>query len=334
MVHSRPSTVMQALRRLALALPLLALAPQAFAAPPSLRGEAQVRRDVITLGDLIDNAPAALSDMAVFRAPALGETGTIQAARIIETARGLGLTQVETSGLRQVLVSRPARRIATDEIETAVKAVLAQRFGLDGAHMMLVFDGAPPSMILPPDLSAPLKAEDVVYDPRARRVAANVAVGQPGHAGRRSLRVAAAIVETADVVVLTRPLQRGDEISPGDVALERRPREGVPADALAELKGSIGRATRRALSPGLPLRAGDITRIEVVARGELVTVVYQMPGMTLTVRGKTLEGGGLGDTIGIQNPQSKRVLQGVVSGPGTVTVSQVNPGPVAANTRN
>jgi flagella basal body P-ring formation protein FlgA len=322
------------LRRLVLALPLLALAPQAFAASPSLRGEAQVRRDVITLGDLIDNAPAAIADMAVFRAPALGETGTIQTARIVEAARGLGLAQVETSGLRQVLVTRPARRIATSDIENAVKAVLTERFGLDGAHLMLVFDGAPPSIVLPPDNAGALKAEDVVYDPRARRVAANVAVGQPGQAGRRSLRVAAALVETADVLVLTRALQRGDEIAAGDVAIERRPRESVPADALAEVKAGIGRVTRRALSPGLPVRAGDITKVDVVARGDLVTIVYQVPGMTLTVRGKTLEGGGLGDTIGVQNPQSKRVLQAVVSGPGTVTVSQPNPGPVAVNSRN
>ena len=41
----------------------------------------------------------------------------------------------------------------------------------------------------------------------------------------------------------------------------------------------------------------------------------------LTLRGQAQEAGALGDTIGVLNVQSKRVVQGVVDGPGRVTVS-------------
>ncbi len=55
-------------------------------------------------------------------------------------------------------------------------------------------------------------------------------------------------------------------------------------------------------------------------RSDTVTIVYEAPGLTLTLRGQAQEAGALGDTISVLNVQSKRVVQGVVSGPGRVTV--------------
>ncbi len=59
----------------------------------------------------------------------------------------------------------------------------------------------------------------------------------------------------------------------------------------------------------------------MVARGEIVTVVYEIPGMTLTLRGRATEAGAQGDTIGVVNPQSKKTLQATIVAPGKVAVS-------------
>ena len=45
----------------------------------------------------------------------------------------------------------------------------------------------------------------------------------------------------------------------------------------------------------------------------------------LTLRGQAQEAGALGDTISVLNPQTKRVVQGVISGPGRVTVGTIQP---------
>lgn len=50
-----------------------------------------------------------------------------------------------------------------------------------------------------------------------------------------------------------------------------------------------------------------------------------MPGIFLTTRGKALESGAEGDLINVLNPQSKRTVQGVITGPGQITVSTVEP---------
>jgi flagella basal body P-ring formation protein FlgA len=61
-----------------------------------------------------------------------------------------------------------------------------------------------------------------------------------------------------------------------------------------------------------------------------VTIVYEVPGMTLTLRGRANEAGALGDAVSVTNPQSKKVLQGTVTGPGRVSVGAPLPGRLAA----
>jgi flagella basal body P-ring formation protein FlgA len=80
------------------------------------------------------------------------------------------------------------------------------------------------------------------------------------------------------------------------------------------------------------LRAGDLGKPDVVSRGEIVTVVYEIPGMMLTLRGRATEAGAQGESIGILNIQSKKTLQATVAGPGKVSIAAPIPGPLAANT--
>ena len=75
----------------------------------------------------------------------------------------------------------------------------------------------------------------------------------------------------------------------------------------------------------------DLMKPEIVQRNEAVTLVYQVPGITLTVRGKAAEGGAEGDVITVTNEQTKRPVQGVVAGPGQVVVGATS-AQLAANT--
>lgn len=308
----------------------LGLCATASIAAPLLRAEARVAAEIVTLGDLVDGVTEQQARTPLFAAPQLGATGTIQASRVIDAARAVGISRVDASGITQVVVTRPGRRIGTAEIEGAVRLAIGTRHTSDPASLTLVFDGAPPSFVLPVQVDGDVVAEDVVYDPRARRVGANVSVAALDGSRRRVFRIEASVVETAAVAVLTRGINRGDTIEPGDVAIERRPREQVTGDVVSAAELSVGRIARRAMAPGTPLRTTDLQKPEIVARNEIVTLVYEKPGMMLTSRGKALEAGGLGDSITLQNPTSKRTLQGIVSGPGRVSVMSATPGPVAA----
>jgi flagella basal body P-ring formation protein FlgA len=64
---------------------------------------------------------------------------------------------------------------------------------------------------------------------------------------------------------------------------------------------------------------------ELVRQHELVTVTYDAPGVSLSMRGKALESGAEGDIVSVSNVQTKRVMQGTVTGPNHVSITVAKP---------
>lgn len=319
--------------RVALALAALSLAivPTLASDRPTLRTDVVAKSDVLTLADLLDGVSGPLADRPLFRSPALGETGTIQARRIADQANELGLGIVDTAGRGQVVVTRAARRIAAGELEAALKRVLEMEHGIDARPLSIVFDGTPPSLVVAPEVKGAATAEDVVYDRRSRRISATVAVGLSPGERRASARVTGAVVEVVEVAVLNRSVAKGDTVQAADFALERRVKDSIPADVQANSTALPGQVARRPLTAGSVIRVGDVSRPEVVTKGEVVTIVYEVPGMVLTLRGKATESGAQGDSIAVLNPQSKKTLQAQIVAPGKVSVNAALPGRVASN---
>lgn len=299
-----------------------------------LHPELTLSRDLVTFGDLIGGLPATVSATPAFRAPALGETGTIQVARILEAARAGGVisdaSEIDGQGHAQVVVTRAARRIMAGDIEAAVKTGLAERYGVDGRAFALSIDGGAPAIAVEPELTGDVAVIDLSYDARSRRLQARLAVPGSATLQLKPVRITGQLVETVDVVVPRRAIARGETLTKSDVVVERRARDGQPGDMIADARGAVDKVARRALMAGAPLRNGDVQREEIVGKGDIVTIVYESPGLLISMRGRASEAGAMGDVVNVSNPQSKRVLQGTVSGPGRVTVQSSPFGRIAA----
>jgi flagella basal body P-ring formation protein FlgA len=99
---------------------------------PVLRQSVTVTGDIVRIGDMIDNAgPAA--EIAIYRAPDLGTTGSLPTAQVLTTLRAHQVIGVDTRDIKEVAVTRLARTVATKEIEQAVTAALEHRNGLGDA---------------------------------------------------------------------------------------------------------------------------------------------------------------------------------------------------------
>lgn len=294
-----------------------------------LRGDVTASRDTLTVRDLIDNAPVALAETPLFRAPALGASGTIQARRIVQAAEALGLA-VQTGGRVQVTVMRAARQVGPGEIEAALRKRLAAEFGLDAIATGIAFDGNAPILTAAPSVTEEPVASEVSYDRRTRRISATIWLGPSANERRAQLRVSGTAIDLVEVIVAGRALERGQTVKAGDLALERRPRDVLSPEAAHDGSVLEGRVLRRTVTAGALVRPADLIRPEIVARGDIVTATYDGPGVALSMRLKANEAGALGDQITITNPQSKKVLQATVTGPGRVSVGGATPGRVAS----
>jgi flagellar basal body P-ring formation protein FlgA len=320
------------IRKLVIALATLA----AFAGPagaqvlaaldaphPKLKVEAVITGNVVRIGDLIENA-GIVANVPIFRAPDLGSTGTVSAEAVVEAVREHALIGLDTGGISDVVVTRAARTIEPRQIESAVAGALSAQYLLGPAKdVALTFDRLLTPVHVEPTAKGTPRVLRLGYDAGSGRFDATVEI--PGRAPLRLAGQARAMIE---VLTVARPLRRGDILKQADIIGERHPRAEVGRDILLDAAQAVGQAARSDLQPGHLLRTADLMKPEVIRRNEMVTLVYEVPGITLTVRGKAREGGAIGDVIGVLNEQSKRVLEGVVAGPGRVVVDG---GALAAN---
>jgi flagella basal body P-ring formation protein FlgA len=126
--------------------------------------------------------------------------------------------------------------------------------------------------------------------------------------------------ERGNVEVLTyaRSLSAGEVVQPTDLVWAKV--AAAPADAPNDPDAIIGQAAKRPLRAGAVVAARDVGTAIVVRSGDLVTVVFESDGVTLSMQGKAMGTGGVGDTLAVQNPTSKKVIQTVVTGPGQAVV--------------
>lgn len=294
-------------------------------ASPMLKRSVTVASDVVRIGDLIDNAgPAA--QIAIFRAPDLGGTGSVPTQRVLEAARAHNVLGVNTGGVSEVTVMHASRAITAKEIEERIAQAVAGQLGLSGSGDVLVkLDREVRTLHVEATATASLQVARLSHDARSGHF--DVLLDLPGSATARRLplRFSGTAVEMMQVAKLARPLTRGEIVRRSDIVMERRPKAELGTDVVSDPERVMDLSVRRTMRAGQMLRQADLMKPELVQRNEAVTLIFEAPGIVLTSRGKALETGAEGDVIGVLNVQSKRTVQGTVTGFGTVAVTSMTP---------
>lgn len=296
---------------------------------PVLKAEATVTGSFVHIGDLVDHA-GIVAKVPIFRAPDLGFTGTVSANDVAEAVRKHALIGIDTGGITEVTVTRAARTIPVKDIESLVTRALSVQFNIGKLNeISVVFDREMKAIHVEPSALGEPKIAHITYNGRSGRFDATLDI-PTGANSHGFLRIGGRAQATVEVVTIARPLDRGTVLKDSDVLLEKRPRAEIGPDVITDRDQAVGLAARTQLQPGRPLRAVELMKPELVRRNETVTLIYEVPGISLTVRGKAAESGAEGDTITVLNEQSKRSVQGVIVGPGRVLIS-TNPARLAAN---
>ena len=291
---------------------------------PTLKAEAIVIGDVVRIGDLVENAGEA-AEVGIFRAPDIGQTGTVPASRVLEAVLPHRVLGLDTRGLAEVVVTRASRPITGKDIEARILRALAGQSGLPEASSLTVtFDNEIKPLQVEAAITAELRIVRLAYDPRSGRF--DISLELPGSAVARKLpmRFTGSIIESFEALVPTRAIAQGEVIRASDLVPARRPKSEAAPNVIREPEQAAGMVAKRALRAGQAIRQSDFAKQELVARNETVTISYEVPGINVSIRGQALEPGAHGDLINVLNVQSKKTLQATVTGPGRVSVGNTH----------
>ena len=298
------------------ATPAAAQITGAVYAPARLKSQATVSSDIVRIGDLVENAGAA-ANTPIFRAPDLGETGAVPVRAVLDAVRSHGLVGLDARGLSEIAVTHASRTISAETIEQRIVTALTSRYSIGRIENLKInFD----QLVRPVELSLTTATEPTLarmsYEKSGGRF--DVTFELPGQ--RAQWRYTGTAIETVEASIVTRPLARGDLIKQSDIAIERRPKSEFSSEPPASAADIVGRAARSNVRAGQGLRASDLMKPELVKKNEMVLLHYEVPGIVLSMRGQALEFGTEGDLVNVLNIQSKRTIQGVITGAGRITI--------------
>ena len=121
-----------------------------------------------------------------------------------------------------------------------------------------------------------------------------------------------------EVLAYARSLAAGDIVQPQDLVWIKA--AAAPSDAPNDADAVIGMSAKRPLREGSAASLRDVSTPLVIKAGDIVAVTYEDDGVALTLQGKAMAAGAVGDSLMVQNTASKKIIETVVTGPGSTAV--------------
>lgn len=304
------------MKRQLVALALVALALPAFAAEPRLRPAIAIDGGQITLGDLFENAGTA-GAVVVARAPAPGERMNLPLLDIAAAANSGGIPFGNFDPRHAVLVVRNGKPVADDIVFDEVRQALQRH--ATGGDIRVEFGSRNLRLQVGRQDAETIAVRELNYDERSGRFTATISAPADDPSAAR-VRVFGNAWRVIQVPVLARPVPQGQAIAERDLSSVELRADRIGPTAITDPSAIVGMTPARPIPAGQPISTQDIRRQVVVARNSTVTMIYSLPGVTLTAMGKAMDDGGIGDTIRISNLQSRNVVTAVVEGADVVRI--------------
>jgi flagellar basal body P-ring formation protein FlgA len=280
-----------------------------------LKTSAVVDGTTIRLGDVMEGVGAA-SKVIVAEAPEPGKRQVIRVARIKAIAEKHGIKWQETA-IRALPVARASHIIPQETLKDTIRDALIDKGANDEIAVALLNTSI--RLYVPRGTEQTVAVDDIQYN--KERGTFNAMVRSPAN-DRDGVRkeIRGRVFAVMDVPVLALRVPVGQRITKSDVTWMEVRADRAGRNMVTSVADLVGKAPKRNLRPNRPLRTTDLRRPIVIAKGATVTMIVAVPGMTLSVVGRALEDGGKGDMIGIMNPQTHSVVEGIVVSPTRVTV--------------
>ena len=126
------------------------------------------------------------------------------------------------------------------------------------------------------------------------------------------------ISPAAEVLVAAHTLRAQTVLNAQDLALQ----PGDIPGALTDPNAVIGLETRVAIYAGRPIRMQALGPPALVDRNQIIPLIFRSGGLLISVEGRALDRGGLGDAVRVMNSQSKTVVMAKIGPDGAAHIPQ------------
>ncbi|KQY30950.1 flagellar basal body ring protein [Caulobacter sp. Root487D2Y] len=121
-----------------------------------------------------------------------------------------------------------------------------------------------------------------------------------------------------EVLAYARSLATGEIVQPEDLVWVKV--AAGASDAPRDADDLIGMTAKRPLRQGAAASLRDVSTPQVIKAGDIVAVTYEDDGVALTLQGKAMAAAAIGENLMVQNTASKKIIETVVTGPGSTAV--------------
>jgi flagella basal body P-ring formation protein FlgA len=273
---------------------------------------------VILLADLVaaeqrSALPPALAQLDLGPAPLPGSRRVLDGDYIRGRVRQAGF---DPRGVRlahgaPIPVTRSSQKVTRREMSGWVRVYLSGRLANAPGEVEIAEITVDQDLILPAG-----ELRHKIIPPPNQALAGKVPLAIHCYVeGREVKRVwaMAKIVVRAEVVLARKPLRRYQLIAPDDIKLVAMDLAQLPSGVLTDSQEAVGRRTQRKIDPNTVLRADLVELPPLIKRRDVVVIVAEAPGLSITALGEAQESGRLNERIRVTNLDSrKRIFARVV----------------------
>lgn len=281
----------------------------------SLKQTALVNDDVVRLGDIFNDAEQA--DKVIGGAPEPGESITLGAVVLNRLAKSHAVEWAPESSFDQITVKREAHIIGKPQMEETLKSALAEK-GLDG-DFSLTLSSATGDIVIPGNIAPTVEVSSINYT-EGRDVFTATLSSPSAENPVKTATVSGLINRMVQVPSLTTTTRQGDVISASDIAWIDVPVRSVSKDTVLDADELIGKTPIRVIASDKPVRIKDVMSPRLVSRGDDITILYEVGGMTLSAKGKSHQNGSEGELIRVTNLSSAKSMSAEITGDRIVKV--------------
>lgn len=301
---------------------VVAQAARTLVVPPRvLVYGAQIRlSELVKLSSLPPALQAELGQVELGPSPRPGEVVSLPGSTLLTRIRSSapGATSLQWQVPPTVQVERAATRIEAAQVLESLRvwieanqAVPVEQLSLSGLQVR--------SPLLVPAGAVTLDFEPAPGDDLLGPSSLNLLVWVDGALIER-IPVRVRVDGQLRVLVLSRPVRLGQELTASDVQEELRSVATLTGQPALRRDEVVGRQARRALNSNRVLGLEDVEDKPVLRKGDAVTILLRSGALLLTAQGEALQDGRTGETISVLNVGTKRQLRGKVTATGEVRI--------------